>query len=94
LVAGTTYWLELRPHDVNTGGVGDWWGSSPAVSGTIAENMGAGWSTFTNQPLAAFDVSGHVSTSPVPAPPAVVLVGLGAGCVALKRYVGHRRATA
>jgi hypothetical protein len=37
----------------------------------------------------------HVNggTSPVPAPPAVVLVGLGAGCVALKRYVG-RRATA
>jgi hypothetical protein len=33
------------------------------------------------------------SVSPVPAPPAVVLVGLGAGCVALKRYVG-RRATA
>jgi hypothetical protein len=31
--------------------------------------------------------------SPVPAPPAVVLVGLGAGCVALRRYVG-RRATA
>jgi hypothetical protein len=31
--------------------------------------------------------------TPVPAPPAVVLVGLGAGCVALKRYVA-RRATA
>jgi hypothetical protein len=34
-----------------------------------------------------------LSESPVPAPPAVVLVGLGAGCVALRRYVG-RRATA
>ena len=34
---------------------------------------------------------GHVSA--VPAPPTVVLVGLGAGCVALRRYVG-RRATA
>jgi hypothetical protein len=33
------------------------------------------------------------TTSAVPAPPAVVLVGLGAGCVALRRYVG-RRATA
>jgi hypothetical protein len=33
------------------------------------------------------------SATPVPAPPAVVLVGLGAGCVALRRYVG-RRATA
>jgi hypothetical protein len=40
----------------------------------------------------AFNLSG-VSTAPVPAPPAVVLVGLGAGCVALRRYVG-RRATA
>jgi hypothetical protein len=29
----------------------------------------------------------------VPAPPAVVLVGMGAGCVTLRRYV-HRRATA
>jgi hypothetical protein len=33
------------------------------------------------------------TTAPVPAPPAVVLVGLGAGCVAVRRYVG-RRATA
>jgi hypothetical protein len=32
----------------------------------------------------------QVSTSAVPAPPAVVLVGLGAGCVALQRYVGRR----
>jgi hypothetical protein len=42
-----------------------------------------------------FRFSGDVvtSTSPVPAPPAAVLVGLGAGCVVLKRYV-HRRATA
>jgi hypothetical protein len=31
--------------------------------------------------------------TPVPAPPAVVLVGLGAGCVAAKRYI-RRRATA
>jgi hypothetical protein len=29
-------------------------------------------------------------TSPVPAPPAVVLAGLGAGCVAWRRYVGRR----
>jgi hypothetical protein len=41
---------------------------------------------------ASFSLSG-TQTSPVPAPPAVVLVGLGAGCVALRRYVG-RRATA
>jgi len=42
---------------------------------------------------ASFSLSG-TQTSPVPAPPAVVLVGLGAGCVALRRYVGSRRVTA
>jgi hypothetical protein len=35
----------------------------------------------------------NIHISPVPAPPAVVLLGLGAGCVALQRYV-VRRATA
>jgi hypothetical protein len=34
-----------------------------------------------------------IKSDVVPAPPAVVLAGLGAGCVALRRYVG-RRATA
>jgi hypothetical protein len=38
-------------------------------------------------------INSDVPTSPVPAPPAVVLAGLGAGCVAWRRYVG-RRATA
>jgi hypothetical protein len=38
---------------------------------------------------ASFSLSGTV-VSPVPAPPAVVLVGLGASCVALRRYVGCR----
>jgi hypothetical protein len=33
-----------------------------------------------------------VTTSPVPAPPAVVLVGLGAGCVALRRRFCQRAA--
>jgi hypothetical protein len=42
----------------------------------------------------AFRLEGYTSTSTVPAPPAVVLVGLGAGCVALRRYVGRRRVTA
>jgi hypothetical protein len=32
--------------------------------------------------------------NPVPAPPAVVLAGLGAGVVGLRRYVGRRRVTA
>jgi hypothetical protein len=34
-----------------------------------------------------------IKSDVVPAPPAVVLVGLGAGCVAVRRY-GSRRATA
>jgi hypothetical protein len=42
---------------------------------------------------AAFQLDFATTTSPVPAPQAVVLVGLGAGCVAVRRYVG-RRATA
>jgi hypothetical protein len=39
------------------------------------------------------DLAFELKFATVPAPPAVVLVGLGAGCVALRRYVG-RRATA
>jgi len=39
-------------------------------------------------------IQSDLRTSPVPAPPAVVLAGLGAGCVALRRYVGRRRVTA
>jgi hypothetical protein len=42
---------------------------------------------------AGFEMADNVrltTVNAVPAPPAVVLVGLGAGCVALKRYVGRR----
>jgi hypothetical protein len=54
----------------------------------ITSDYGVSNSTGLNE--VGFD---GTRTSAVPAPPALVLVGLGAGCVALRRYVG-RRATA
>jgi hypothetical protein len=39
-------------------------------------------------------IQSDVPTTPVPAPPAVVLAGLGAGIVTLRRYVGRRPLTA
>jgi hypothetical protein len=54
--------------------------------GQATQEYGFSESTFVNFTTGS-------EPSPVPAPPAVVLVGLGAGCVALRRYVG-RRATA
>jgi hypothetical protein len=77
--------------------------SNPAESGSNSVESGfplffAGSADGNYGPLAGpeanFSLAGTpVSTSAVPAPPAVVLVGMGAGCVALRRYVG-RRATA
>jgi hypothetical protein len=47
--------------------------------------------TAAEQYLDNLHIDGGTSvTSSVPAPPALVLVGLGAGCVALRRYVGGR----
>jgi hypothetical protein len=66
-------------------------GSTPNT-GRIYNNAGSGSPTAdpSDGLLTEFTVT---RTSSVPAPPAVVLVGLGAGCVALRRYVG-RHATA
>jgi hypothetical protein len=75
--------------------------STPPVSGASGLNN-PGFSTFFATTASSnfggvsigetnFTLAGtQVSTSPVPAPPAVVLVGLGAGCVALRRYFGRR----
>jgi hypothetical protein len=64
-------------------------------AGALAPDWSRIGTDITNQGQfnASFSLSG-TQTSPVPAPPAVVLVGLGAGCVALRRYVGSRRVTA
>jgi hypothetical protein len=105
LLGPGTYWISgfvTRPG--TTGGEWTWRYHFP-VSGFPAmwQNPGGGQGFGPNPIIIggvtdeidlAFRLEGHTSTSTVPAPPAVVLVGLGAGCcVALRRYVG-RRATA
>jgi hypothetical protein len=82
--AGTTYWLSV--YNQKPGATWGW---------LIATNSGDGsrqgddivplWNS--SRPDMAFQLT------TVPAPPSVVLVGLGAGCVAVRRYMG-RRATA
>jgi hypothetical protein len=81
----TTYWVyENVTLGVITGG--------NIVSGTVHDYFtgAANFNYQNNDASTNFRLSGDVVTSTVPAPPAVVLVGLGAGCVALRRYVGHR----
>jgi hypothetical protein len=97
LVGGTTYWLVMEGNSSTDGTI--WRGNSPiSPSGPGASNFGGRFSVTSFPPtsdsalLLSYELDGVPVTSPVPAPPAVVLVGLGAGCVALKRYV-HRRAT-
>jgi hypothetical protein len=62
------------------------------VSGTHAyfSNGVSNFQIFPDFSSNNFRLSGDVVTSTVPAPPAVVLVGLGIGCVALRRYPGRR----
>jgi hypothetical protein len=83
----TTYWVYENVEHVITGG--------NSVSATVHLDVAndPNESFFEVPGSSNFLLSGDSLTSPVPAPPAVVLVGLGAGCVVLKRYV-HRRATA
>jgi hypothetical protein len=87
VLPNTTYWLyENTAFDDISGG--------NDVSGTVRVYYSRGIDVnFQSNLSANFRLSGDVVTSPVPAPPAVVLVGLGAGCVAVKRLL-HRRAVA
>jgi hypothetical protein len=107
LLGPGTYWVSAfvtRP--LNSGGQWFWYFDRP-VTGSQAmwQNPGDGFGLGTNaittgavihaDPVdLAFTLEGSTNTSTVPAPPAVVLAGLGAGCVALRRYVGSRRVTA
>jgi hypothetical protein len=100
LVGGTTYWLVMQGNDSTFGT--EWYGSFSAntPTGLGADFAGERISLSSFPPTStqddeniSFQIDGTRVTSPVPAPPAVVLVGLGVGCVVLKRYV-HRRATA
>jgi hypothetical protein len=94
LVTGKSYWLVLTGDT----GIVVWAGSSnPAITPTgagathLGVLIGSFPPTVPNSEINSFELDGRLS--PVPAPPAVVLVGLGAGCVALRRYV-QRRASA
>jgi hypothetical protein len=69
-------------------------GTVAGAEAFLITNMSAGL-TYLNIHTDRFpggEIRGQIA--PVPAPPAVVLAGLGAGCVAVRRYVGRRRATA
>jgi hypothetical protein len=96
LVAGTTYWLELQPHDPTTAATAGWAFSSPAVSGTFAfrSDPAGAWSTVADQPLAAFDVSGAATTNVIPEPPSFTLLSVGAVGLAGYGWRKRRRAAA
>jgi hypothetical protein len=56
-------------------------------SGIVSSNLMIPENLF---PVDFFGPNFQFSVTPVPAPPAILLVGLGAGCVALRRYVQRR----
>jgi hypothetical protein len=84
-----------------TGGSATWGAVFPGTyaggnfvtnSATTLAGLSSNWFQYDITDL-AFELEFRTSAASVPAPPAVVLAGFGAGCVALRRYVG-RRATA
>jgi hypothetical protein len=92
------YDSSLNPLSLATNYLGDAGSSMPSTSFSVTapasgrvEVVGMavhGTSSFSSTFSA--DITYTPNTSPVPAPPAVVLVGLGTGCVALRRYVQRR----
>jgi hypothetical protein len=80
LVAGTTYWLVLQPHDPASNTFASWDQSLPLVAGTNATKLGVGgdWQVHTFGFQNAFDVRGAEVTPTVPEPASLTLLGLGA----------------
>jgi hypothetical protein len=79
LNAGTTYWLELRPHDPTTTLVGGWNLSSPPVSGTrpFRNDPSGTWQSSTVT-QAAFDIAGAATATATPEPASLTLLAIGA----------------
>jgi hypothetical protein len=83
LIAGSSPLLTTTASQITYGG---------SRSGIVSSSLMIPGNLFPEDGL--FGPDFQFTTSPVPAPPAVVLVGLGAGCVALQRFVGRRRTAA
>jgi hypothetical protein len=76
LYPGTPYWLVASAPATDTWAVWSW--SSPATGGTHARYYDSNpWSVYNDDTLGAFRITGSV----IPAPGAIILVGIGAGLV-------------
>ena len=78
LVAGTNYWVAVRPGDSTYA----WWGLSPTgASGPAARNAGAGWTVYwRNYGVGAFAVQGATPAAGTPLAPSIAPGGVVPAC--------------